>query len=48
MQLDGHFVFKLKKNLSITFYFCYFAPQKGTSAFVKVNKDIKTTISNGI
>lgn len=33
MMLDHHFVFKVKKNLSVTAKFCYFAPQKGDRAF---------------
>jgi len=38
LKIDVHFVFKHKKNLSGIVNFCYFAPQKGNPAFVKVKK----------
>ena len=37
-MLDVQFVFKLKKNLSFTLIFCYFAPQKGDYAFINGTK----------
>ena len=37
-MLDDQFVFKLKKNLSFTLIFCYFAPQKGDYALINGKK----------
>ena len=48
LKIDVHFVFKHKKNLSGIVNFCYFAPQKGGHAFVKVKKKQQHNIKNGI